>query len=351
MIVSQYFKRAIQLLEIFSLLFFFLNCTDSKRQVKTVNLQIPLGLDSLTQFIPGNNPLTIKKIKLGRKLFFDERLSLDGTLSCATCHNPLLGFADGRSVAVGIEGLEGPRSTPAIINRLFSEIQFWDGRAQSLEEQILEPIENPIEMNNPLENVVYTLNQDEAMRNEFQEVFGTDVSIDGLQKAIASFERTLLSGNSAFDKFKAGNNKALPESAQKGLLLFESKRINCVVCHEGTNFTDELFHNSGIGMNKEKPDWGRFVETKNDTDRGRFKTPTLRDIARTAPYMHDGSLRTLREVIDFYDNGGINNPNLSEHIKQLKLTEEEKVNLVEFLRSLSGENPLAAGEKQSTGIN
>lgn len=344
-------KIAVELIITFGISFAFLNCEGSHEQSESFNLEIPLGLDSAAIFIPEDNPLTLKKIKLGRKLFFDERLSLDGTLSCATCHNPLLGFADGRSFAVGINGLEGPRSTPAIINRLFSEAQFWDGRVQNLEEQVLEPIENPIEMKNTLENVVITLNKDEAMRYEFQEVFGTDVSVEGLQKAIASFERTLLSGNSPLDKFKAGNKNALSESAQKGLLLFESERINCVVCHKGQNFTDELFHNSGIGMDTGRPDLGRFKETQNDSDWGRFKTPTLRDISRTAPYMHDGSLRTLREVIEFYDRGGINNANLSEHIKPLNLTEEEKNDLVEFLRSLSGENPLAAGEDQSMGIN
>jgi cytochrome c peroxidase len=315
------------------------------------DLKIPAGLDSLAMFIPDDNPLTLEKIKLGRKLFFDERLSIDGTLSCASCHNPLLGFADGRSVAVGIEGLEGTRSTPSIINRLFSETQFWDGRANSLEEQILGPIQNPIEMNNTLENVVNTLNNDEAVKKEFQKVFGTDVTVASLQKAIASFERILLSGESPFDKYIAGDKNAVSESARKGLVLFKSQKTNCIACHKGPNFTDELFHNSGVGMDLEKPDLGRFIETKNDTDRGKFKTPTLRDIARTSPYMHNGTLRSLREVIDFYDKGGIVNDNLSIHIKPLNLTEEEKGNLIDFLRSLTGENPLAAGKNQSLGIN
>ncbi len=161
-------KNIFQLLTILLLTILTVSCDKSNEQAELFDLKIPLGLDSLTMFIPVDNPLTIEKIKLGRKLFFDERLSVDGTVSCATCHNPLLGFADGRSVAVGIEGLEGPRSTPAIINRLFSEGQFWDGRAHSLEEQVLGPIENPIEMNNPLENLVKTLHADEAVRNEFQ---------------------------------------------------------------------------------------------------------------------------------------------------------------------------------------
>ena len=348
---KQISKNIFQLLNILLLTILTISCDKSNEQAELFALKIPLGLDTLTMFIPDDNPLTIEKIKLGRKLFFDERLSVDGTVSCATCHNPLLGFADGRSVAVGIEGLEGSRSTPAIINRLFSEGQFWDGRAQSLEEQVLGPIENPIEMNNPIKNVVKTLNADELIRNDFQKVFGTDVTAEGLQKAIASFERILLSGESSFDKYMAGDKKALSESARKGFLLFKSEKVNCITCHKGTNFTDELFHNSGVGIDFEKPDLGRFVETKNDTDYGRFKTPTLRDIARTSPYMHNGSLRSLREVVDFYDQGGIKNVNLSIHIKPLNLTEEEKENLVEFMRSLIGENPLSAGKNQTLGIN
>lgn len=328
-----------------------LGCRKEEQQAELFDLQIPVGLDSLKKFIPEDNPLTIEKIKLGRKLFFDERLSFDGTVSCASCHNPLLGFADGRSVAVGIEGLKGKRSTPSIINRLFSQDQFWDGRVKSLEEQLLEPIENPIEMNNSLENVIKTLNADESMRNEFQKVFGTDVTVEGLQKAIASFERILLSGDSPFDKYLAGDESAISESAKRGFQLFKSESVNCIICHKGQNFTDELFHNSGVGMDLENPDLSRFLKTKNDSDRGRFKTPTLRDIARTAPYMHNGSLRSLREVVDFYDKGGIQNENLSIHIKPLNLTEEEKDNLVEFLRSLTGKNPLSAGKNQSLGLN
>ena len=343
-------KNIFQLFAISAFTILIVSC-DNKEQADLFDLKIPSGLDSLTTFIPKDNPLTIEKIKLGRKLFFDERLSVDGTISCASCHNPLLGFADGRSVAVGIEGLEGNRSTPAIINRVFSQKQFWDGRVNSLEEQLLVPIQNPIEMNNSLENVIKTLNADESMRNEFQKVFGTDVTVEGLQKAIASFERTLLSGDSPFDKYLSGDTSALSKSARKGFELFKSEKVNCIICHKGSNFTDELFHNSGVGMDLENPDLGRFLETKNDTDRGRFKTPTLRDIARTSPYMHNGSLRSLREVVDFYNQGGIANENLSVHIKPLHLSEDEKENLIEFLRSLSGKNPLSAGENQNLGIN
>lgn len=315
----------------------------------TYEFEVPLGLKTLDQYIPEDNPLTIEKIKLGRKLYFEESLSIDGTVSCATCHNPLLGFSDGRVVAVGINGLAGNRNTPTIINRLFSKRQFWDGRAKDLEDQVLGPIQNPIEMNNTLENLIKTLNSREEYRKDFKRVFGTDVTIDGIAKAIAAFERTIVSGNSAFDQFESGEKSALSESGKRGFELVNSEKVNCVVCHDGSNFTDEKFHNTGVGIAKEEPDWGRFTETKNDTDRARFKTPTLRDIARTAPYMHDGSLKTLMDVIDFYDKGGNPNNNLSEHMKTLLLTEQEKIDIVEFLRSLSGKNTLAFNKMQPGG--
>jgi len=192
-------------------------------------------------------------------------------------------------------------------------------------------------MGNTLEAVMKKLNAIKGYRAAFQRAFGTEVTEDGIAKAIASFERTVLSGNSAYDRFKAGDQKAISESAQRGLVLFESKRVNCIACHGGHNFTDENYRNIGIGMDKEKIDSGRFGISKNEEDRGAFKTPTLRDIAHTAPYMHDGSLKTLREVIDYYDKGGTPNPHLSTDMKPLKLTEQEKSDLIAFLKSLTGE--------------
>lgn len=305
----------------------------------TFELKIPLGLDPDAVYIPEDNPLTAEKVELGRKLYFDKRLSADNSVACATCHNPKFGFTDGQPVSTGIKGQKGGRSAPTVINRLFSKEQFWDGRAEDLEAQALGPIQNPIEMGNTLEGVVKKLNAIEGYRQEFRKVFGTDVTAEGIAKAIASFERTVLSGNSPYDRFKAGDKKALSESAQRGLALFESKRVNCVTCHVGPNFTDEGFRNIGVGMDKIKPDLGRFEVTKRDADRGAFKTPTLREIARTAPYMHDGSLKTLLDVINFYDRGGIPNPYLSPDMKPLKLSEQEKADLVEFLKSLTGEMP------------
>ena len=316
-------------------------CNEAKKpQLRPFELKIPLGLDPNAEYVPVDNPLTAEKIELGRKLFFDARLSLDGTVSCAMCHNPSLGFSDGRSVALGIYGQELTRSAPSIINRLFSKMQFWDGRARNLEDHVQKAIQDSIEMGNTAENVVQALKASNEYVEEFQQSFGTDVTIDGVKKAIASFERTLLSGNSPYDQFKAGDKNALSESAKRGLALFESQRVNCVACHSGFNFTDEKFQNNGTGMDKKEPDWGRFNETKNDSDRGAFKTPTLRDMSRTAPYMHDGSLRTLLDVVNFYNKGGIPNKNLSPHVKPLNLTEEEKADLVAFLKSLTGTNPL-----------
>ncbi len=301
-------------------------------------LKLPLGLDADAQYIPANNPLTAEKIELGRKLYFDKRLSADNSVSCATCHDPKLAFTDGKPVSTGIKGQKGGRSAPTVVNRLFSKEQFWDGRAEDLEAQALGPIQNPIEMGNTLEAVVKKLNAIEGYRKEFQRVFATDVTAEGIAQAIASFERTVISGNSAYDRFQAGDEKALSESAKRGLTLFEEK-ANCVTCHVGFNFTDEGYRNIGVGMDQETPDVGRFEITKRETDRGAFKTPTLREIANAAPYMHDGSEKTLLDVINFYDRGGVPNAQLSTDIKPLNLTTQEKADLVAFLESLTGKMP------------
>jgi len=314
----------------------FFQTADEKSRA-SFELKIPLGLDPQLQYIPENNPLTAEKIALGKMLYFDKRLSADNSVACASCHDPKFGFTDGKPVSTGIKGQQGGRSAPTVINRLFSDAQFWDGRAADLEAQALGPIQNPIEMGNTLEATVKKLQAIKGYRAAFQRAFGTEVTEDGIAKAIASFERTVLSGNSAYDRFKAGDKKAMSESAQRGLALFENKRVNCIGCHVGHNFTDENYRNIGIGMDKEKTDLGRFDISKNEEDRGAFKTPTLRDIARTAPYMHDGSLQTLREVIDYYDKGGTPNPHLSTDMKPLQLTEQEKADLIALMNSLTGE--------------
>ncbi|MFQ5652574.1 MAG: cytochrome-c peroxidase [bacterium] len=301
-------------------------------------LEMPLGLDANARNIPADNPLTAAKVELGRQLFFDQRLSADGTVACATCHNPLLGFTDGKSVATGIEQQEGVRNTPTLINRLFGRSQFWDGRAGSLEEQVLGPLENPREMASTLENVVRTVAADPSYQSGFHQVFDSEITMTTIVRAIAAFERTLVSGNSLYDQFKAGNTGALSESARRGLTLFESERTNCTACHSGHNLTNEAFRNNGAGMDIAAPDSGRFKITGRQADFGAFKVPTLRDVARTAPYMHDGSLSTLAEVVEFYDRGGIPNKYQSKEIQKLNLTGQEKRDLTAFLQSLNGRN-------------
>lgn len=292
-------------------------------------LEVPAGLPEIKY--PKDNPPTEAKIKLGKQLYFDKRLSDDNTISCASCHDPAKGWSNGEAVATGVGGAKGGRSAPTIINSAYTGMHFWDGRAKSLEDQALGPIQNPIEMKMKMDVCVEKLNKIEGYKKQFQEVFGTDVTEDGIAKAIASYERTVLSGDAPYDRFKAGQKDALSESAQRGMKLFFGKAF-CSACHVGANFTDNAFHNIGIGMNKETPDIGREEISGLEGDRGAFKTPTLREIARTAPYMHDGSLKSLEDVVEHYNNGGIKNPWLTEDIFPLKLSDQQKKDLVTFLK-------------------
>ena len=298
-------------------------------------LDVPLGLDADQVDIPKDNPLTAAKVELGKLLFFDPRLSVDDTVACASCHSPQFGFSNGLATAIGVKGQRGGRSAPVAINRAFSTLQFWDGRAASLEEQALGPIQASIEMGHDLKAVVAKLKGIPGYRKRFDNAFGTDVTSEGIAKAIASFERTLLSGDSPFDRYEAGTTSALSPAGRRGLEIFRTK-ANCTSCHVGVNFSNEKFHNIGVGMEKPNPDMGRFAVTKEDADRGAFKTPTLRDVALSAPYMHDGSLKTLEAVIDFYDLGGTKNPWLDQEIRPLSLTAQEKQDLQAFLKALTG---------------
>lgn len=297
-------------------------------------LRLPLGLSEQVLNIPKDNPLTEEKVTLGEQLFFDRRLSVDETIACVTCHKPALGFSDGRPLSIGLKRQKLKRNAPTLINRAFGRLFLWDGKAGSLEEVILRAL--PTKLGSPDEAIVQKLNRIRGYREQFQRVFGTPVSTDGIAKAIAAFTRTVLSGNSPFDRFEAGDRTALSQAAQRGFKLFTGK-ANCAKCHTGFNFTDEQFHNTGVGLYDPNPDLGRYTITKRDEDKGAFKTPTLRDLAKTAPYMHDGSLKTLEEVIQFYDKGGIKNPYLSKEIKLLHLTTQEKVDLLAFLNALTGE--------------
>ena len=297
---------------------------------------IPKGL--VPVFFPADNPYTPDKAELGWLLYFDKRLSADGTVACASCHDPKLAFTDGKALATGIKNQTVPRHSPTILNRAFSVEQFWDGRARSLEEQAKGPMQSPLEMGNTLDNIVKTVKGIKGYRERCQKVFGTeDVTIDHIAKAIATFERTILSGNSPYDRFKGGDKSALSPSAQNGMQIFFSNKARCDSCHEGINFTAGKFTNVGIGMDKPNPDLGRYQFTKKEEDKGAFKTPTLREVANTGPYMHDGSLKTLDDVVEHYNKGGIKNPWLHQDIRPQEWKPEEKKDLVEFLKALSGE--------------
>jgi cytochrome c peroxidase len=322
----------------------------------------PVGLSPI--IAPASNPLTKGKVELGKQLYFDARISLDGTVSCATCHNPEKGWTDRMPSSIGINGQVGARSAPTVLNTAYGQTMFWDGRAPSLEAQSQGPPQNPIEMGKQsYRMIIDRLRAIPGYSEQFKKVFGTDVTLDGIAKAIASFERaTALSGNSKYDKYLKGDYKALSESEKRGMVLFgirpdsedtefkydvtrNLKKANCTSCHVGANFTDEQFHNLGIGwIEKEAKfaDPGRFgvepIGSKNIASLGAFKTPTVRDVSRTAPYMHDGSLKTLEAVVDHYDKGGNPNPHLDKDMqKKLNLTPEEKADVVAFMKALEGE--------------
>ncbi len=296
---------------------------------ETVSNAVPLGLKPVP--IPDENPMSPEKIALGKQLFFDPRLSKDHTISCASCHNPEKGFSNGEQFATGVNGQLGGRNSPTIINSAYQHFQFWDGREPNLEHQALGPIQNPIEMTMTLDEVVGRLKEIKGYQAQFQKVFGTEVTEIGIATAIAAYERTILSGNAPFDKWKAGEESALSEAAERGRVLFFGRGA-CSSCHAGHNFTDNGFHNIGIGMDQKEPDLGRAAISHLKGDTGSFKTPTLREIARTAPYMHDGSLRTLEQVVEHYNKGGIPNPYLDEEIFPLKLNAQEQQDLVTFMK-------------------
>ncbi|MFO0852620.1 MAG: cytochrome c peroxidase [Gemmataceae bacterium] len=284
--------------------------------------------------VPADNPLTSDRVRLGRKLFFDPVLSGDRTVSCASCHLPEKGFSGGAASSLGVNGQPTRRRSPSLVNRGFGASQFWDGRAASLEEQALRPIADPTEMGNTVAEAVRRLSADAGYKSAFDAAFpGEGVTPTTLAKALAGFQRVLVRGDGPIDRFRKGARSALSEQAAHGFWLYESKG-GCWRCHGSGNFTDEKFHNTGVSWGKEPLDLGRFEVTKDDADRGRFKTPSLRGVGLSAPYMHDGSLKTLEDVIEFYDRGGAANPHLDPAIKPLNLTAGEKAALVAFLKAL-----------------
>ncbi|MEP7366109.1 MAG: cytochrome c peroxidase [Acidobacteriota bacterium] len=311
-----------------------------------VEIKAPLGLPPVP--VPEDNPPTAETIALGRKLYYDGKLSVDQSISCASCHHPDHGFSDGKPVSDGVKGGKGTRNAPVVMNAAYSTLQFWDGRAPSLEKQAEGPVANPIEMGMTHEGVVERLIGDTVYKAEFDKAFGPGpVTYEKVAKAIASFERTVISGNSPFDRYQyGGDKKAMSAGAIRGLEVFKNPaKGNCAKCHtieeKYALFSDNKFHNLGVGMNAkgELSDLGRYAETKVDADRGAFKTPTLRNVALSAPYMHDGSHKTLKEVVDFYIGGGNSNEYLDKDIKALKLSKQERDDLITFMEALTGVIP------------
>lgn len=337
-----------------------------------LKVSLPFGLDAAAGQITGldENPMTRAKIELGRQLYFDTRLSSDSTVSCASCHHPEKGWAFDTQFGVGVDGQEGNRNSPVSYNRILSGKQFWDGRAATLEEQAIGPIANPIEMANTHDVAVDTLKKIPGYKVQFDKIFGDGVNIENVGKAIATFERAIVTGPAPYDYYEVVRSfqqqfpaeelkyleeddpelykkyadalkgaEGMSESARRGREIFFSEKGKCTACHAGANFTDELYHNLGVGMDAKEPDLGRYMVTKDEKDKGAFKTPTIRNIAQTPPYMHDGSQKTLEEVVEWYVKGGHPNAYLSDKVQKLNLTQQDKTDLVNFMKACTGEFP------------
>ena len=345
--------------------------TDPLAQPKSLQ-QVGLPVEATRAAIPPDNPQTPEKISLGQKLFFDRRLSVDGTVSCSTCHDPAFAFTERKPTSVGIKGRVGQRNAPTVLNALYNKTQFWDGRVKTLEEQAALPIVNFVEMGQPnLDAAVAQIAAVGEYRQAFRAVFGRSPNGPDLLRAIASYERTQLSFDSPFDHFIAGDKNAIDDSAKRGWELFNTQ-ARCNKCHALTDtqrdvtvFTDNDFHNIGIGIIRhnvvalahqaeqliksgdtvaidraaiqtDMSALGRFLITKKEKDIASFKTPDIRNVLVTAPYFHDGSQETLWDLIDHYNKGdGLQNPYLDEDIQPLALTESEIDDLVAFMASLT----------------
>jgi cytochrome c peroxidase len=367
------FRLKILLLPAF-LVMVFSQVERSSQSEDSFSVRLPAGIpkEVWIYYVPKDNPVTAAKVELGRQLFFDTRLSADSTISCATCHDPALAFTDGNKVATGINSRQGTRNSPTLFNAMFNSGQFWDGRAETLEAQAIQPLINQDEMGNEsFEAVVHRLDAIPEYAKQFKEVFGSRVSIELVGKAIASFERTLVSGDSPFDRFVAGDRTALTDAAQRGLFLFRTKG-RCAICHTFNAafpfFTDQNYRNTGVAANSREfgtlarealkvlqdsgrradlswfakqggaAELGRFLITGNSLDIGSFRTPSLRDVELTAPYFHDGSATTLADVLRFYARGGNENPMRDWELQPLDLDDRERREIIEFLKSLTSDH-------------
>jgi cytochrome c peroxidase len=344
---------------------------DAAEPANHFELKLPMGIPAevWSYYVPKDNPLTQAKVELGRQLFFDKRLSADSTVSCATCHDPKLAFTDGKQFSDGINGRRGRRNSPTILNAMFNSGQFWDGRAETLEEQAILPLIDADEMGNRShDDVVARLQQIPEYTKQFREAFNSGVTIGGVAKALAAFERTLVSADSPFDRFNAGDRDAMSEAAKRGMLTFRTK-ARCNICHNINQsfpfLTDQNFRNTGVAANNSAFDTithkatarpqtndaaatlrslsaqeggselGRFIFTGNTLDIGAFRTPSLRNVELTAPYFHDGSAATLADVVRYYVKGGNEHPLRDWELNALSLTENEQSDVVEFLKSLT----------------
>ncbi|MEN3331650.1 MAG: cytochrome c peroxidase [Blastocatellia bacterium] len=348
---------------------------DSPADSQAFDFKLPLGIsrDVWTYFVPKDNPMTTEKVALGRELFFDKRLSADGSISCAACHVPERAFTDGKPIAEVIGGRRGTRNSPTLLNAMFNTGQFWDGRAESLEAQARLPLVNPDEMGSqPYEQIIARLHGDPDYVKKFERVFGSAITLDAVVKAIAAYERTLVAGNSPFDRYQAGDSNALRSAARNGMILFRGK-ARCNVCHtinQGFGaypfLSDGNYRNTGVAasvpgfavlsrramqvagdfkpallaeLSKQADSQllGRFVVTGNTLDIGAFRTPSLRNVELTAPYFHDGSAATLADVMKFYVKGGNENAFRDWQLEPVDLSEDEQRDLIEFLRALTSD--------------
>jgi cytochrome c peroxidase len=345
--------------------------------------QVGLPVEKTVAATPPDNPQTAEKIALGQKLFFDGRLSVDGTVACATCHDPQRAFTDGRPTSIGVQGRSGQRNSPTVLNALYNKTQFWDGRAKTLEDQAALPIVNSVEMAQPdLEAAVASIAAYPEYQQAFQDAFGRPPTGQDLVRAIASYERTLTSFDSPFDRFLAGDERAIDEHAKRGWVLFND-RGRCNKCHalpddtpDLTNFKDDDFHNIGVlivrhrvvplarkaerlvdsgnaaevdqaAIATDMSALGRFLLTRKEPDIASFKTPGLRNVLITAPYFHDGSHETLWDVLDHYNKGaGPRDPWLDQDIEPLALQESELDDLVAFMASLTSDVYQAQGARE-----
>lgn len=309
------------------------SCGGAVDTPETPLVVVPQGFPVLP--VPSDNKLTAERIALGKKLFFDKRLSRTEEVSCGSCHLQENAFAEPKTFSVGIHGRIGTRNAPSLANLAYNTSFFWDGGVPTLEQQAIAPILNPLEMDMTMSEVVDRISVDGGYRDLFQRAYGSAPTPEYITKGIASFIRTMVSGNSRFDKHERGDKSAMNESEVRGMTMFFDETADCFHCHVGFNLTNNSFLNNGLYL--DYADSGRMLVTENPRDLAKFKVPTLRNIALTAPYMHDGSRATLEEVIEHYNSGGKEHPNLDPTLRPLELTPQQKADLLAFLKALTDE--------------